>query len=155
MFRRSSDRGPDLGEVAERVDSVLGSDLSWQGKLSGTGGIRIDGAFDGEIGLRGLVVIGEQGRVTCEHIRAATVIVAGSVRGDITAGRVEILRTGRVWGDVVTTSFSTEEGAFLRGMITMEDQVDLGLGPVRQSDDEGEAPAADEVEGDQDQRADE
>lgn len=151
MFRRSSDRGTDLGEVAERVDSVLGSGLAWQGTLSGTGGIRIDGAFDGEIGLRGLVVIGEQGRVTCEHIRAATVIVAGSIKGDITAGRVEILRSGRVWGDVVTASFSTEEGAFLRGKITMEDQVDLGLGPLPQAEGEPEPEAAaEDGEGDQD-----
>ena len=74
-------------------------------------------------------MIGEQGRVTSTHIRAATVIVAGSVKSDITAGRVEITRTGRVWGDVVTTSFSTEEGGFMRGKITMEEQVDLGLGP--------------------------
>lgn len=141
MFRRASERGTDLGEVAERVDSVLGSGIAWQGKLSGTGGIRIDGAFDGEIGLRGLVVIGEQGRVTCEHIRAATVIVAGSVKGDITAGRVEILRSGRVWGDVVTASFSTEEGAFLRGKITMEEQVDLGLGPASEPAEGQEAQA--------------
>jgi hypothetical protein len=28
---------------------------------------------------------------------------------------------------VVTESFSTEEGAFLRGQITMEERVDLGL----------------------------
>jgi cytoskeletal protein CcmA (bactofilin family) len=90
--------------------------------------VRIEGAFDGEIALRGLVVIGEGGRVTCEHIRAVTVIVAGSVKGDITANKVEITRTGRVWGNVVTTSFSTDEGAFLRGKITMEEQLDLGLG---------------------------
>jgi cytoskeletal protein CcmA (bactofilin family) len=42
---------------------------------------------------------------------------------------VEISNTGRVWGDVVTTSFATEEGAFLRGKITMEEQLDLGLAP--------------------------
>ncbi|MFQ5923061.1 MAG: polymer-forming cytoskeletal protein, partial [Anaerolineales bacterium] len=110
VFRRSGDRATEIHEATERVDSILGSGVAWQGSLSGSGGIRIDGAFDGEIALRGLVVIGEQGRVTCKHIRAATVIIAGSVKGDITAGRVEIARTGRVWGDVVTTSFSTEEG---------------------------------------------
>ena len=136
VFRRSGDRSTEIRDVTERVDSILGSGVAWQGTLTGTGGIRIDGAFDGEIALRGLVVIGEQGRVTSNHIRAATVIVAGSVKGDITAGRVEITNTGRVWGDVVTTSFSTEEGAFLRGKITMEDQVDLGLGPS--ADEEGE-----------------
>jgi hypothetical protein len=41
-----------------------------------------------------------------------------------------------VWGDVVTASFSTEEGAFLRGKITMEEQVDLGLGPAQESEAE-------------------
>ncbi|MGA9533886.1 MAG: polymer-forming cytoskeletal protein, partial [Anaerolineales bacterium] len=41
--------------------------------------------------------------------------------------RVEILASGRLWGDVVTTAFSTEEGAFMRGQITMEDQLDLGF----------------------------
>jgi len=138
VFRRSGNRSTEIREVTEQVDSILGSGVAWQGTLTGTGGIRIDGAFDGEIALRGLVVIGEQGRVTCEHIRAATVIVAGSVKGAITAGKVEIARTGRVWGDVVTTSFSTEEGAFLRGKITMEDQVDLGLGPSSKAEGEEE-----------------
>ena len=60
------------------------------------------------------------------------------MKGDITAGKVEITRTGRVWGDVVTTSFSTEEGAFLRGKITMEEQVDLGLGPSAEEQEQEE-----------------
>ena len=129
MFRKSSAQSTAIGQGQARVDSVLGAGVAWQGQISGTGGVRIEGTFDGEIALRGLVVIGEQGRVTCEHIRAMTVIVAGSVKGDITAHKLEITRTGRVWGDVVAASFSTEEGAFLRGKITMEEQVDLGLGP--------------------------
>lgn len=128
MFRRGNERSAPRVETPERVDSVLGPGIAWQGSISGTGGVRIDGAFDGEIALRGLVVIGEQGRVTCKQIRAATVVVAGSVRGDIHALRLEITRTGRVWGDVVTTSFATEEGAFLRGQIRMEEELDLGLG---------------------------
>jgi cytoskeletal protein CcmA (bactofilin family) len=66
--------------------------------------------------------------VTCEHVHAETVIVAGALRGDVTAKKVEIRKSGRVWGDVITESFSTEEGAFLRGQIQMEESVDLGLG---------------------------
>jgi hypothetical protein len=30
-----------------------------------------------------------------------------------------------VWGDVVTAAFSTEEGAFLRGQVTMEEKVEI------------------------------
>ena len=43
--------------------------------------------------------------------------MAGAVRGDITAEKVDIRTTGRVWGNVVTAAFATEEGAFLRGQI--------------------------------------
>ena len=85
--------------------------------------MRIEGAFEGDINLRGLLVVGESGRVTCEHLHAGVVIVAGAVRGDITAEKVEIRASGRVWGNVVTTAFSTEEGAFLRGQIRMEEHV--------------------------------
>jgi hypothetical protein len=34
---------------------------------------------------------------------------------------------------VVTTAFVTEEGAFLRGQIRMEETVDLDLGPVTET----------------------
>lgn len=137
MFRRGGDK-PPAAESPARVDSVLGPGISWKGEVSGTGGLRIDGAFDGEVALRGLVIIGEQGRLACKHLRADSVVVSGSVKGDITAQRVEITRTGRVWGDVVTTSFATEEGAFLRGQIRMEETVDLGLGPESPQAEEGE-----------------
>lgn len=137
MFRRGGDK-PPAAESPARVDSVLGSGISWKGEVGGTGGLRIDGAFDGEIALRGLVIIGEQGRLACKQLRADSVVVAGSVKGAITAQRVEITRTGRVWGDVVTTSFATEEGAFLRGQIRMEETIDLGLGPEAAEAEVGE-----------------
>lgn len=129
MFRRTPDKPEPAPVAPERVDSVLGAGLSWQGNLRGSGGVRIEGAYDGEIELYGIVVIGETGRVTCDQLLAATVVVAGSLRGNIKAYRVEITSTGRVWGDVVTMAFATEEGAFLRGKITMEEEMDLGLAP--------------------------
>ena len=139
MFRRTGDEPDVTRPVPERVDSVLGPGIIWQGQISGTGGVRIEGVFDGEISLQGLVVVGEKGRVTCEQIRAVTVVVAGSVKGNITARKVEITRNGRIWGDVVTASFSTEEGAFLRGKITMEDEIDLGFTPEAVGDEAQES----------------
>ena len=134
MFKRNSPLStssapPPVVQAVERITSVLGPGVIWEGKVSGTGGVRIEGTFEGQIGLRGMLVVGESGRVTCENIRAHTVIVAGAVRGNITAQKLEIRATGRVWGDVTTTSFVTEDGAFLRGQIRMEDHVELDLGP--------------------------
>ncbi len=125
MFRKRETSPPPASQPAptERVTSVLGPGVTWKGDLSGSGGLRIEGAFEGNINLRGMVVIGESGRVTCEHLRANVVIVAGAIQGNITAEKVEIRSTGRVWGDVTTSAFATQEGAFLRGQIRMEEQV--------------------------------
>lgn len=127
MFRRTNDTQPltDLPATTDRVTSVLGPGVVWKGQLSGKGGVRIEGALDGDINLQGTLVVGETGRVTCQQLRANVVIVAGAVRGDIVAEKLEIRSTGRVWGDVVTAAFSTEEGAFLRGQVTMEEQVEI------------------------------
>jgi len=117
-----------------RVTTVLGPGINWKGDLRGKGGVRIEGALEGEIAVRGLVIIGETGRVTCETFKADTVIVAGAVNGEILAEKLEIRATGRVYGDVTTQSFSTEEGAFLRGKVTMLDNVDLSELPEEMND---------------------
>ena len=128
MFKRNEQTTtPPTVQTVERITSVLGAGIIWQGSINGSGGVRVEGTFEGQIAVKGLLVVGETGKVTCDNVRAANVIVAGAVKGNITAQKVEIRSTGRVWGDIVTTAFATEEGAFLRGQIRMEDAVDLGL----------------------------
>jgi cytoskeletal protein CcmA (bactofilin family) len=96
--------------------------VALQGTLSGAGNMRIEGSFDGNINIQGTLFVADGAKVTAE-IRAGAVSVGGSVKGNITAGKVEILSTGRVWGDLITTAFATEEGAFLRGQVRMEDNL--------------------------------
>jgi cytoskeletal protein CcmA (bactofilin family) len=129
IFRRTVEPEADRTPPApiERVTSVLSEGIVCKGQLGGSGGVRIEGAFEGDVALHGLLVVGETGRVTCQQLRANVVIIAGLVRGDITAEKVEIRRTGRVWGNVTTAALSTEEGAFLRGQIRMEEKVEIGL----------------------------
>ena len=124
----------------ERVTTVLGPGINWKGDLRGKGGVRIEGTLEGEIAVRGIVIIGETGRVTCKTFKAGTIIVAGSVNAEIVAEKLEIRATGRVYGDVTTQSFSTEEGAFLRGKVTMEETVDLSDLPPASPEREIPAP---------------
>ncbi|MCW5875410.1 MAG: polymer-forming cytoskeletal protein [Anaerolineales bacterium] len=140
MFRRKNASPQAEAAPLPRITSVVADGVSLSGKLTGAGGVRIEGAYDGEIELDGLFVIGPTGRVTCPQLRARHVIIAGALRGDILAERVEIRANGRVWGNVVTASMSTEEGAFLRGQIQMEEQVELGIQPPV-----AEAPPPDEA----------
>jgi cytoskeletal protein CcmA (bactofilin family) len=107
---------------SNKIESVLGPGINYQGTLTGTGGIRIEGTFDGTISINGPLVVADGAKITAE-IHASAVTVGGSVKGNITASKVEIQSTGRVWGDLITTAFATEEGAFLRGQVRMEDEV--------------------------------
>ena len=127
MFRKPAETPLQNTQPVERVTSVLGPGINWTGSLHGAGGIRIEGNFEGDIQIKGMLVVGETGKVTCRSLRANTIIVAGLVKGNIIAEKLEIRATGRVWGDVQVMAFSTEEGAFLRGQVTMEEHVDLGL----------------------------
>src|SRR3989304_1064762 len=85
-------------QAVERITSVLGSGVVWHGSINGSGGVRIEGAFEGEIAMRGMLVVGETGRVTCQNVRANTVIVAGAGRGDIPTPKQEIPSSGRGLG---------------------------------------------------------
>lgn len=104
-----------------KVESVIGPGINWKGDLTGAGGLRIEGSFDGNIKLSGPLVIAEGAKVTAETVRAKVVQVAGTVKANIVADKVEILATGRIYGDLTTGAFASEEGAFLRGQITMQD----------------------------------
>ena len=146
MFKRNSTpaESPQPVQAVERITSVLGSGVIWHGSINGSGGVRIEGAFEGEIALRGMLVVGETGRVTCQNVRANTVSVAGAIRGNIPTQKLEIRASGRVWGDVVTTAFVTEAGAFLRGQLRMEETVELDLEPAPETTP-SEAAAAESI----------
>ena len=147
MFKKRDEipESSSLPAPTTRVTSVLSSGIAWKGAIKGSGGVRVEGAFDGDINLRGMLVVGQTGRVTCDHVQANTVIVAGALRGDITAEKVEIRSTGRVWGDVVTAAFATEEGAFLRGQIRMEERIEIEL-PVDETSEEEAVTETEEIE---------
>ncbi|HDD56180.1 MAG TPA: polymer-forming cytoskeletal protein [Chloroflexi bacterium] len=140
MFRKKEEPSPNLEPIPlkTRITSILGEGSSWKGEISGSGGIRIEGLCEGLIDLDGLIIVDQKGRVESDLIKADTVIVAGAVRSNIQAKKVEIRSTGRVWGDVTTVKFSTEEGAYLRGKIQMEEE-EIPEGSAEQSPDEERA----------------
>jgi len=141
LFTRKKDTAVfNPGRLQAQVNSVLGPGIHWIGDLHGTGGVRIEGTMQGDIVIKGLVVIGETGKVICPELKAETVVVAGTVQGNITCQKLEIRSTGRVWGDVVAVSFSSEDGAFLRGQMRMEERIEIQL-LEEQTPEESEIPS--------------
>jgi cytoskeletal protein CcmA (bactofilin family) len=102
-----------------KIENVLGPTASFQGNLKSEGNVRIDGYFDGSIETAGNVIIGEAAKVLAD-ITASNVQVWGAVKGSITAsGRLEILPSGRVWGEIKVTSLLIDEGGLFRGKSVM------------------------------------
>src|SRR5688500_19550234 len=101
MFKRNTTPAETQQPIqaVERITSVLGSGVIWHGSINGSGGVRIEGAFEGEIALRGMLVIGETGRDTCQNVRATAGIVAGAGRGNATTPKLDERATGRRGGD--------------------------------------------------------
>ena len=104
--------------------TVIGPKAKLEGTLNTEGDLRLDGVFIGDITAHGQVTVGESGDLKGELV-GGIVRVAGLVRGDITARKVAILKTGRVHGDLIVESLVTEEGGFIQGQIRMEESVNL------------------------------
>ena len=99
-------------------DTVIGSNTSFEGSFVSSGNVRMDGQFAGSLEISGNILVGESADIHAD-INARNISIAGTVRGNITGSKVQLLRTGRIWGDINASALTTEEGAFIDGKITM------------------------------------
>jgi len=100
-------------------ETVLGANSVMSGELSSSANVRLDGTFSGQLNISGNVLIGETAKINAD-VNAKNISIAGAVRGNVNGKKVQILRTGRVWGDINAQALSTEEGAFIDGKISMQ-----------------------------------
>jgi cytoskeletal protein CcmA (bactofilin family) len=102
------------------VHTILGKESEFDGKLTFDGQVRIDGKFQGQINTKDVLVIGDGARVNAE-INAGTVIVNGSVEGNIKASQmIELHQPGRVKGNLDTPALSIDRGVVFEGSCKME-----------------------------------
>lgn len=106
-----------------KIETVIGPSCRMNGKLHSEGGLRIDGIFDGSIHITGNLVVGESATVIADIV-AYNITVSGTVKGNITANKIEIMETGKVWGDLNVNTLLLNEGAFLRGNTNMQGDVE-------------------------------
>ncbi|HEY89241.1 MAG TPA: polymer-forming cytoskeletal protein [Thermoflexia bacterium] len=116
--REAGKQGSRADVISKPIETTIGPNTHIKGDIQGDGGLRIEGIVEGNIETTGNLVISESAKVLAE-VKAKNVSIAGAVRGNITANRVEILDTGRVWGDLTIKSLLINEGAYLRGQTYM------------------------------------
>jgi len=113
---------PDLPRRAaparqEMKESIISSDLTIEGKISGSGHVRIAGRFKGDVQVDGNLSLDAGARLE-GHVKASVVSVGGELIGNIeNAKRVELLETGVINGDVKAGSLTVAAGSRMRGQV--------------------------------------
>jgi cytoskeletal protein CcmA (bactofilin family) len=101
----------------EHRESHISADLTIEGKIVGSGHIRIAGRFKGDVQVDGNVSL-EAGARLEGQVKASVVSVGGELIGNIeNAKRVELLETGVINGDVKAGSLTVAAGSRMRGQV--------------------------------------
>ncbi len=102
--------------------SKLASGALWEGNLSGSGDVVIEGKVQGTVAVDGLVQVlggGEvQGRVEARVVKVAGKVVGNLIASDL----VELATTAVLEGDIQATRVVIAEGAYFSGKVTMAAQ---------------------------------
>jgi cytoskeletal protein CcmA (bactofilin family) len=102
---------------AKLSESVLSSGLTIEGKIEGSGNVRVAGRFKGNVNVKGEFTV-ESGASVHGEVRADSVLVGGEVRGQIVAtARVEFKETGTLIGDLKAGSLAVAAGSKMRGKV--------------------------------------
>jgi cytoskeletal protein CcmA (bactofilin family) len=101
----------------EGGESVIAANLSIEGKIEGTGNVKIAGRFKGDVRIDGNFSI-EPGAHLTGQVLAGIVVVGGELQGNIeSAKRVDVLEGGVIVGDVKAGSITVAAGSRMRGHV--------------------------------------
>lgn len=142
MFSRSNGKDMsvkvEIPPVHKREDvgapSIVSAGVRIHGNIDSAGDVQLDGTVEGIVRCASLTV-GEGGRVK-GLIEAESVIIRGTVTGDIRANSLRLEKTARLEGDMVHRSIAIEAGARIGGRIAHAEE------PLK-SEPAGVKPAAD------------
>lgn len=115
--RRPAPAPAAAARAVEGGESVIAANLTIEGKIEGTGNVRIAGRFKGDVRIDGNFNI-EHGAHLTGQVLAGIVVVGGELQGNIeSAKRVDVLEGGIIVGDVKAGSITVAAGSRMRGHV--------------------------------------
>jgi cytoskeletal protein CcmA (bactofilin family) len=103
----------------QKVSSVIGERVSFNGTLKVEGSIEVHGEIEGSITCTDQLIVGKNGRVKAD-LDVGSAVIAGQVEGRVFAKeRVELKTASHLKGDVHAQSFVIQDGCFFQGNCTM------------------------------------
>lgn len=107
--------------IQSTIDTLIGADTRIEGNLVFTGGLRIDGAVNGDITESninpGTVILSEHGSIE-GGVTAAKLVLNGKVTGPVRASQfIELQPKAHIKGDVYYKSLEMHTGAVVEGRL--------------------------------------
>lgn len=90
-----------------------------QGKIESDVFVRIDGNIIGDLFIGEGLIVGENGLIE-GNINTREIVVFGTVNGTVKAESIDIKSSGRILGELHTSSLQVEKGAVYIGNVIME-----------------------------------
>lgn len=94
--------------------SVISSDLEVEGDLKSAGDVQIDGRIKGDIKSRSVTI--SDGAHIEGSIFAQSVVISGTIVGQVEAPKVSVRKTAKVSGDILHETLEIESGAHFQGV---------------------------------------
>jgi cytoskeletal protein CcmA (bactofilin family) len=124
-----SPRRPTPKAGGEGGESVIAANLSIEGKIEGSGNVRMAGRFKGDVRIDGNFTMDSGAHLTGQ-VLAGIVVVGGELQGNIeSAKRVDVLEGGVIVGDVKAGSITVAAGSRMRGHVEFGWEDDKGKKP--------------------------
>ena len=110
---------------ADVIETIIGLNSEVEGNIVSQGSLRIDGKLRGDITVKGNLVVGDQGSLE-GSVNAKNIVVAGRITGNVVAlEKIEINKSGRLIGDIISKFVVIEEGSHFTGNCKMERKDDV------------------------------
>ena len=104
---------------ARTVGTLIGAGAVFDGNLSAPETVRIDGTLNGNCDCKAQLIVGVEGVIKGD-INAQNVLISGKVEGDIiSGGKIELLSTGKIAGNITAKSLVIDEDACFDGRCSM------------------------------------
>jgi len=104
--------------------TILGKETEFEGVLEYTDNLVVTGKFSGTIKSNGYLEISEDAECKVDSMSASSVIISGTVNGNINAhSRLEMKSGSHVVGDVTTKKLCIADDVEFHGSVSMLEEV--------------------------------
>lgn len=102
----------------QTISTLISEGSTVSGNLTAPAVARIDGQVTGDVHISEGLILGEKGFIQ-GNITTREMVVYGTVNGNITVQSLEIKSTGKITGDIETTTLLVETGGVYNGHLAM------------------------------------